>query len=78
MAGLLQRWRGKKNGGQLGCNQQFGPWVVGIEGTLSGVSLKANLASLPAAYGWDVTTHIDTVLARISYKFGSVPLAAKY
>jgi outer membrane immunogenic protein len=39
---------------------------------------NSNLASLPASYGWDVKTHIDTVLGRISYKFGLVPLAAKY
>lgn len=177
--GFSQSVNGLVGGGQLGCNQQFGQWVVGIEGTLSGVSLKgdylsvagvgddffatkistiasvtarfgfardnwliygkagyagarinvsvvdnvapsvgsgdttdwnsgwiagagieyglttnivlgveynylrlgahnSNLASLPVNYGWDVTTHIDTVLARISYKFGSVPLAAKY
>ena len=67
MAGLLQRWRGKKNGGQLGCNQQFGPWVVGIElcEPSSGLWLGCD-----DTYRYRACTH--------QLKFGSVPLAAKY
>ena len=177
--GFSQSANGVLGGGQLGCNQQFGQWVVGIEGALSGSDLKGdyqsvvgtaddffatkitafaigaarlgyardnwllygkggyavarvkvnvvdvvgprvgsgestdwnngwtvgagleygvtphlvlgveydylrlgtrntNLASPPAVYGWDVSTHIHAVLGRVSYKFGPAALMARY
>jgi hypothetical protein len=63
------------------CNAGGGKRTAGSSALTSSSargSSASNFANLPAAYGWDVTTHIDTVLARISYKFDSVPLAAKY
>jgi len=67
-------------GGQMGCDYQFGfsPWVVGVEGAVSGGNLRGNTNFvLPLGGSSDIATltsktdFLPSVTARAGYAFGS-------
>ncbi|HWK94853.1 MAG TPA: outer membrane protein [Pseudolabrys sp.] len=62
-------------GGQLGCNYQINQWVLGIEGTFSGTSIKGSVINSAFGAGDDVfetrVNSIFTVVGRIGYAFNN-------
>ncbi len=72
-------------GGQIGCDYQFdsSPFVIGIEGSASGSTMKANkLVALPASIPDTATVQANTdflasVTGRVGYAFDNVLLYAR-
>jgi opacity protein-like surface antigen len=72
-------------GGQLGCDYQFAPhWVVGIEGSASGSTMRGDtIVGLPLGFtGEQALVHagtdmIPSITARFGYAFDRVLLYAK-
>src|ERR1700686_1270052 len=71
-------------GGQIGCDYQFAPsWVVGIEGAVSGSTMKASRTvglplSTPDTALVQAKTHfLTSVTGRVGYTFDNVLLYAK-
>jgi outer membrane immunogenic protein len=71
-------------GGQLGCDYQFAPhWVIGIEGSASGSTMRGDtIVALPASPGDQALVHagtdmIPSITARFGYAFDRVLLYAK-
>jgi outer membrane immunogenic protein len=70
-AGVSGTNTGFAGGGQIGCDYQMGPWVIGIRNMFDGTSLdnSATLGSGPlAGYSSNGSTHwFDTLTARGGY-----------
>jgi opacity protein-like surface antigen len=71
-------------GGQIGCDYQFAPsWVVGIEGSASGSTMKGStivglpLGSPDTALVQAKTDFLTSVTARLGYAFDNVLVYAK-
>jgi outer membrane immunogenic protein len=67
-------------GGQVGCNYQINQWVLGVEGTLAGTTIKGDATNLAILNDDVFTTKINslgTVTARIGYAWNNVLLYAK-
>jgi outer membrane immunogenic protein len=67
-------------GGQMGCDYQFGysPWVLGVEGAVSGMNLRGNTNfALPLGGPGDIATltaktdFLPSVTARLGYALGN-------
>jgi len=67
-------------GGQIGCDYQFGfsPWVLGVEGEMSGMNLRGNTNfALPLGGAGDIATitaktdFLPSVTARLGYALGN-------
>jgi outer membrane immunogenic protein len=67
-------------GGQVGCNYQVNQWVLGIEGTFDGTSIKGDANNLAILNDDIFTTKINslaTVTGRVGYAWNNVLLYAK-
>lgn len=68
-------------GGQIGCNYQMGQWVFGLEGTLSGSTIKGTLTNTVFGAADDVFEHkldaLATITGRIGYAWDHWLLYAK-
>jgi outer membrane immunogenic protein len=76
--------RGVVIGGQIGCDYQFAPsWVVGIEGAVSGSTMKGSrtfglpLGNPDTAIAKASTDFIPSVTTRLGYAFDNVLLYAR-
>lgn len=73
--GFSQTNSGFVGGGQLGCNYQVNQWVLGIEGTFSGTSIKGDLANGTFGAADDVFSSkinsIATVTGRVGLAFNN-------
>jgi len=74
--GFTQTRSGFIGGGQIGCNYQINQWVLGIEGTFSGASIKGSLTNTVFGAGLDdvFETRVNSILTvtgRIGYAFNN-------
>ena len=73
-------FNGTIGGGQVGCNRQFDRWVVGVEGTLAGATIKGNAQDLAILNDDIFTTKISsvaTLTGRAGYAWNDLLLYAK-
>ena len=78
--GFAYTHNGFIGGGQVGCNHQINQWVLGVEGTFAGTTIKGDAADLAILNDDVFTTKINslaTVTARIGYAWNNVLLYAK-
>ena len=78
--GFAYTYDGFIGGGQVGCNYQINQWVLGVEGTFAGATIKGDAADLAVLNDDVFTTKINslaTVTARIGYAWNNVLLYAK-
>lgn len=79
--GYRQTDGGFIGGGQLGCNYQVSEWVVGIEGSFSGATLKGNVPNTVFGAADDVfTTRVESlalVTGRVGYAWNNWLFYAK-
>jgi outer membrane immunogenic protein len=71
---------GTIGGGQVGCNRRIDQWVVGVEGTLAGASIKGNAQDLAILNDDVFTTKISSVATftgRVGYAWNDLLLYAK-
>ena len=73
-------FNGPIGGGQVGCNRQIDQWVVGVEGTLAGATIKGNAEDLAILNDDVFTTKISSVATftgRVGYAWNNLLLYAK-
>ena len=78
--GFTYTYDGFIGGGQVGCNYQINQWVLGVEGTFAGTTIKGDAADLAVLNDDVFSTKINslaTVTARIGYAWNNVLLYAK-
>ena len=78
--GFTYTYDGFVGGGQAGCNYQINQWVLGVEGTFAGTTIKADASDLAVLNDDVFTTKINslaTVTARIGYAWNNVLLYGK-
>ena len=78
--GFAYTHNGFIGGGQVGCNHQINQWVLGVEGTFAGTTIKGDAADLAILNDDVFATKINslaTVTARIGYAWNNVLLYAK-
>jgi outer membrane immunogenic protein len=63
-------------GGQVGCDVQFSPWVVGVEGSFSGAAMNGfgfatatppGVGNQPCCFSWFKVDNFSSVTGRLGY-----------